>query len=306
MSDRARSCRPVVPALLLLAFPFAAPATVTAGSPGDRVLVTGWNSSNVLGYDATGSFTGALLTAGNGLSLAHSLTRGPDGFVYVTSFGNDSVLRYDAKTATNLGVFVTSGLGGLNGPSSAAFGPDGRFYVTGNQSGTLQVYNGSTGGSLGTLISGLTGPEAVLFKDDGNLLIVSGPTNTVLEYNTAGVFQGVFVSPGNGLSDPHDGLFGPDGTFYLSGFGAAKVLAYNGVTGVFIEVFVEDDPSTPAVRGNPVTAGPWPGQLSKVSSKVLSGKSRTLPLGPVPEQYQQVEDADRAVAVEVCRTSAAV
>ncbi len=26
MSDRARSCRPVVPALLLLAFPFAAPA----------------------------------------------------------------------------------------------------------------------------------------------------------------------------------------------------------------------------------------------------------------------------------------
>ncbi len=115
MTHHARCPRLVVSGLLVLAFPFAAQAT--AGNPGDRVLVSGWNSSNVLGYDETGSFTGALLTAGNGLSLAHSLTMGPDGYVYVTSYGTDTVIRYDLKTGTSLGVFVTAGSGGLNGPT---------------------------------------------------------------------------------------------------------------------------------------------------------------------------------------------
>ena len=213
MPHHARSSRTVVIGLLALLLPLAAPAR--AGSPGDRVLVSGWSSNNVLGYDANGSFTGALLTAGNGLSLAHSLTMGPDGYVYVTSFGNDSVIRYDLKTGTNLGPFVTSGSGGLNGPSNAAFGPDGRLYVTGLLSGALHVYDGFDGTSQGTLINGLNGPESVLFNAAGNLLIVSGPGNSVTEYDTAGVFVGVFVTPGNGLSDPHDGVFGPDGNFHL-------------------------------------------------------------------------------------------
>ncbi len=245
MTHHACCPRLVVSGLLVLAFPFAAPAT--AGNPGDRVLVSGWNSSNVLGYDETGSFTGALLTAGNGLSLAHSLTMGPDGYVYVTSYGTDTVIRYDLKTGTSLGVFVTAGSGGLNGPSNAVFGPDGRLYVTGLLSNAIHVYSGTDGGSLGTVVAGLSGAESLLFNDAGNLLLVSGPGNTVLEYDTTGVFQGVFVSPGNGLSNPHDGVFGPDGTFYLSAFGTNKVLAYNGATGAFIDVFVQDDPGTPAI-----------------------------------------------------------
>jgi len=57
----------------------------------------------------------------------------------------------------------------------------------------------------------------------------------------------VFVSPGNGLSNPHDSVFGPDGNFYLSASGANKVLAYNGSTGAFIEVLVQDDPGTPDI-----------------------------------------------------------
>ncbi len=242
MSFHARWSRLFGSCLMVLAIPL-----VALGSPGDRVLVSGWNSNNVLGYDETGSFTGALVTARDGLSLAHSLTIGPDGYIYITSFGTDTVIRYDAKTATNLGVFVTAGLGGLNGPSNAVFGPDGRLYVTGLLSNSIHVYDGSNGASLGTVIAGLNGAESVLFNADGNLLLVSGPGNTVLEYDTAGVFQGVFVSPGNGLSNPHDGVFGPNGNFYLSAFGTNKVLAYDGSTGTFIEVLVQDDPGTPAI-----------------------------------------------------------
>ena len=245
MSYHARSCCLVMCGLFAISAPNAGPAL--AGSPGDRVLASGWNSSNVLGYDETGSFTGALLTAGNGVSLAHSLTMGPDGYVYITSYGTDTVLRYDLKTGTFLGVFVTAGSGGLNGPSNAVFGPDGRLYVTGLLSNAIHVYSGSDGTTLGTVVAGLNGAESVLFNNKGNLLLVSGPGNTVLEYDTAGVFQGVFVSPGNGLSNPHDGVFGPNGGFYLSAFGANKVLAYNGSTGAFLEVLVQDDPGTPGI-----------------------------------------------------------
>jgi hypothetical protein len=42
--------------------------------------------------------------------------------VYVTSFDNDSVLKFDADTGAFLGVFVPAGSGGLNGPTGLTFG----------------------------------------------------------------------------------------------------------------------------------------------------------------------------------------
>ena len=42
--------------------------------------------------------------------------------VYVTSFDNDSVLKFDAENGASLGrFFVPSGSGGINGPTGLTF-----------------------------------------------------------------------------------------------------------------------------------------------------------------------------------------
>ena len=64
------------------------------------LLVTSWNTNSVLRYDgATGALVGTFVASGSGgLNRPHSATFGPDGNLYVTSFANDRVLRYDGQS----------------------------------------------------------------------------------------------------------------------------------------------------------------------------------------------------------------
>ena len=55
-----------------------------------------------------------------GLLSAHGLLFGPDGNLYVASFGTDEVLRYDDETGDFIDVFVNAG-NGLNGPTALLF-----------------------------------------------------------------------------------------------------------------------------------------------------------------------------------------
>lgn len=239
-------------ALAAAALPAADPGFALAGAPtGPNALVAGWTSHNVLRYDDSGAFVEPVAGAAQGLSLAHSVTVGPDGHLYVTSFGNDSVLRFDGHTGAALGIFVAPGSGGLDGPSNAVFGPDGRLYVTSLLNHRVLVYDGQDGAALGTFVApgagGLVGPESLRFKPDGDLLVVSGAGNSVLQYDGAtGAFEGAFVTAGlGGLSDPHEAIFGPDGKLYVSAFGSKKVIAYDGITGALAGVLVQDVIGTP-------------------------------------------------------------
>lgn len=66
---------------------------------------------------------------------------GPDGFLYVSSFLSDQILRYDARTGEFVDVFAsgTGEPGTANGPNGLAFGPDGALYATteGSVAGTF-------------------------------------------------------------------------------------------------------------------------------------------------------------------------
>jgi len=97
--------------------------------------------------------------------------------VYVSSFDNDAVVRFNADTGAPLGVFVPSGSGGLNGPTGLTFGPDGNLYVSSfalNQS--VLRYHGKTGQFLGVFVTqqsgGLLGPMDLAFGPDGYLYVV--------------------------------------------------------------------------------------------------------------------------------------
>jgi streptogramin lyase/Tol biopolymer transport system component len=72
----------------------------------------------VLRYDGTtGSFLSAFVPpGGNGLTGPYDLLFGPDGRLYVTSFGTNEVLRYDGTTGAFLDAFVERGSAGLSGP----------------------------------------------------------------------------------------------------------------------------------------------------------------------------------------------
>src|SRR5206468_3806220 len=119
-------------------------------------------------------------TGSGGLSSPESAAFGPDGNLYVSSFGTQNVLKYDGKTGAFLSVFVPAGSGNINGNDDILFGPDGNLYVA-NFPGTFDSvlrFNGTTGAPL---------PSA------GN----SGAT---------------FVPPGSGGLNAANGLaFGPDG-----------------------------------------------------------------------------------------------
>src|SRR4029453_425983 len=114
--------------------------------------------------------------------------------VYVTSFDNDSVLKFDAENGASLGTFVPSGSGGLNGPTGLTFGPDGHLYVSSFVFNfSVLQYDGETGQFLGGFLPsgrrGVLTPMDLGFGPDGNLYVVSAYAGGVFRYNgTTGAF----------------------------------------------------------------------------------------------------------------------
>jgi hypothetical protein len=85
-------------------------------------------------------------------------TFGPDGNLYIGSYGTNNVLRYDGSTGAFLGAFVPAGSGGLSLPEGLAFGPDGNLYVVSQGTDNILRYDGSSGAFLGVF----SGPGGTL------------------------------------------------------------------------------------------------------------------------------------------------
>src|SRR5262249_8993235 len=104
---------------------------------GSKLYISSYNSSSVIRTSVSTGITDALVpTHGSGLDSPQGLTIGPDGNVYVSSRGTNSIMRFDASSGAplpsqgNTGAdFVPAGRGGLSLPQSSSFGPDGNFYV---------------------------------------------------------------------------------------------------------------------------------------------------------------------------------
>src|SRR5262249_57877920 len=111
------------------------------------------------------------------------LAFGPDGNLYVSSYGTNSVLRYNGATGGFLGTFASGG--GLNQPLELVFGPDGNLYVSSSGSNSVLRYSGTTGAFLDAIVSsgsgGLARPQglALLAPAAGAPTPQSGNTLTV-------------------------------------------------------------------------------------------------------------------------------
>ena len=230
------------------------------GSPAhaaDLLVSSTGATSSVLHYNgSTGAFIDAFVSPGSGgLSDPQGLAFGPDGNLYVGSFGTSSVLRYNGSTGAFIDAFVPSGSGGLFGPFGLVFGPDGNLYVNSHETGSVLRYNGTTGAFIDAFVTsgsgGLSFPESLVFGPDGNLYVDSFNVNGVLRYDgTTGAFLDVFVASGSGgMAGPTGMVFGPDANLYVGSFATNSVLRYNGSTGAFIDAFV---PSGSGGLNNPM------------------------------------------------------
>ena len=76
----------------------------------------------------------------------------------------------------------------------------------------------------------------------------------ILRYSaTTGAFVDEFVSyRSGGLRVPANMTFGPDGNFYVTGWGSNNVLRYNGTTGAFIDSFAKTGPAGTGALSGPI------------------------------------------------------
>jgi sugar lactone lactonase YvrE len=100
----------------------------TVGSDGNLYVVDRTSLGVVRYNGATGQSMGTFIATGSGgLANPDHLTFDPgQNYLYVTSNGNNQVLKYNAQTGAFVGVAASAG---LSGPGDIKFGPDGLLYV---------------------------------------------------------------------------------------------------------------------------------------------------------------------------------
>ncbi len=169
------------------------------------------------------------------------------GQIFVSNYGANSILEFDAQTGGFITPFIPAGNGGLSHPDGIAFGPDGNLYVAVSASGPPQVlrYNGQTGAFIDIFASSPSscsgGFTDMIFGPNGDLFVghygCSGADQIaqIEEFNGAtGTFVKVFASivPRPACTCVQDFVFGPDGNLYVAT--QAEVQEFSGTTGAYI------------------------------------------------------------------------
>jgi hypothetical protein len=90
--------------------------------PEDSLLVASGSQNTIQRFgDFSATYKGAFATTN--LNFPIGIEIGPDGNVYVASYGNDRVVRFNGVNGQYIDDFVAAASGGLNGPNFMTFRP---------------------------------------------------------------------------------------------------------------------------------------------------------------------------------------
>ena len=163
---------------------------------------------------------------------------GPGADLYVASFENDQVLRYDGRTGAYEGVFIAPALGGLNGPDAGTkFGPDGFFYVPSFWNDRVLRYDGG-GVFMDEFVAfregGLRQPRDLVFHRN-HWYVASSANGRILRYDAAGNFMNIFATVGRPYSLAFNHM---NKDLYVVGLSSNGVFRFDGDTGGLVGTFV--------------------------------------------------------------------
>ncbi len=196
-----------------------------------EMLVCGFGNNAVYRYDMSGNLLGTLDAAGN-LSGPLCAKMGPDGKIYVTSEGNNRIVRFSASSGALVDTFISDA--GLDSPTGLAWDKSGNLYVSSFNGNKVRKYNGATGAYLSDFVTAGSGllsgaDNGMTFGPDGNLYVPSYNNNRIIKYNgTTGALIGNFI-PSIGRPRVFEWV---GASVYVTSETQNAVKKYNGTNGV--------------------------------------------------------------------------
>jgi subtilisin-like proprotein convertase family protein len=177
------------------------------------LLVANSGSNDILEFDLAGNFIKVFATNGvNGVPLLNptymsfnSIPSGGDDTVYVSSNGNNRILRFDTngnylESIVPLANDIVNNPGGLQGPTGLAV-HNNHLYVISNQTNEVMRFNGTPANAMPSPLApgnpGIVGPEGIrggspIFVELGGANPINLLTNHINESGQAvnGIFSG--------------------------------------------------------------------------------------------------------------------
>lgn len=156
---------------------------------------------------------------GSSLDQPAGLAFGPDGLLYVSSYGSSRVLVFDAGG----NILKALGNGGqMQGPRGLAFAADGSLLVACADEGTIERFT-TTGTHLGTFASGLDTPTGLAVAGDGHVFASTSGDGLVAELDERGGLVRV-LGGSAGLVEPAAVVLVPDGRLAVASAGSDLVV----------------------------------------------------------------------------------
>ena len=158
-----------------------------------NLLIAGFETDDVRRYSAAGAFIGtAVAPRAEGLNGPdNGMTFGPDGALYVPSYNNSALFRFDVDTGVMTRV-VTAGTAGLRNTRGLVHERGtSNLLITSEGSGAVLRYHTGTR-AVSVLRAGLNIPTGIDYAPNGDLLVAAGDRVVRLDPQT-GADRGTLV-----------------------------------------------------------------------------------------------------------------